>query len=67
MIETSIGNGYVVTQQHNSFDLWCKPITDNTPFYFWRNAEGNHIWEKMAVKDVPTWVITEFVNAIKGD
>ena len=66
-MKTTMGNNYVVIQPHNSYDLWCKNVADNTPFYFWRNVEKNHIWEKMDMKDVPSWVISEFVAAMKGE
>jgi hypothetical protein len=67
MMQTTMGNGFVVVQPHNSFDLWCKNVADGTPFYFWRNTPTNHIWEKTDIKDVPSWVINEFVKAMKGD
>jgi hypothetical protein len=66
MMQTTMGNGFVVVQPHNSFDLWCKNVADGTPFYFWRNTPTNHIWEKTDIKDVPSWVINEIVKAMKG-
>lgn len=63
---TSIGNGYVVTSVRDCHDLWVKRVEDDAQWYRWVNLPNNDELTKVALKDVPNYVISAFINAIKG-
>jgi hypothetical protein len=65
----SIGNGsIVINDPRNDFDLWTVNLSDDPPvFWFWKNKEKNHIWDKVDTKDVPALVLDMYHLAIQED
>jgi len=63
----SVGNGRVViSDPWNDLDLWTVALSDEPPvFWFWKNKEKNHIWERVPTQDVPTPVMQLFNKAIQ--
>jgi hypothetical protein len=60
----SIGNDYIVIEV--DYDLWTVALADNPPvFWFWKNKEKNHIWDKVDTKDVPALVLNMYHLAIQ--
>lgn len=65
----SVGNGRVVIPDpRNTFDLWTVALSDDPPvFWYWKNEEKNHIWDRIPTQDVPALVIQLFNKAKEGE
>ena len=64
----SVGNGRVVIHDPwNDLDLWTVALSDDPPvFWYWKNEEKNHIWDRIPTQDVPAPVMQLF-NKAKGE